>query len=200
MPDDSRGSSTSVRLRAGKGLEMDGRTGKKAPAAAIVVMGVSGCGKSAIGEPVAKELSLPVLEGDDFHPEANVERMASGLPLHDEHRWGWLDAIGAAIAEHMRDGGGVVVSCSALKRKYRDRLRGCYPDILFVYLKIDRQTAHKRVGGRKGHFMPETLVESQFADLEPPDADEQAWTMDGTRTIDDLVAAIVASVRDGVAP
>lgn len=167
---------------------------------AIVMMGVSGCGKSAVGEPVAEGLSLPFIEGDAFHPTANVERMASGLPLEDEHRWGWLDAIGAAIAEHMRGGKGVVVSCSALKRKYRDRLRGYYPDILFVYLKIDRETAHQRVGHRKGHFMPDVLVESQFAALEPPGADEQAWTMDGKRTIDDLVADIVASVREGKAP
>lgn len=175
--------------------QADHQSGRDGEHVAIVMMGVSGCGKSAVGEPVAEALSLPFLEGDDFHPPENVERMANGLPLDDEHRWGWLDAIGAEIARHMHDGKSVIVSCSALKRKYRDRLRDFQPDILFIYLEIDRETAHQRVGHRKGHFMPESLVESQFATLEPPGADEDAWTMDGTRTIAELVTDIVAYVR-----
>lgn len=163
--------------------------------AAIVVMGVSGCGKTAVGEPLAKVLCYPFVEGDDFHPPENVALMKSGRPLDDEHRWGWLDAIGAHLAKLTREGKGAVTACSALKRKYRDRLRDSCPGLLFVYLEIDRETARQRVSGRKGHFMPASLVESQFADLEPPGADENALTFDGTRTIDDLVAAIARTVR-----
>jgi gluconokinase len=115
--------------------------------------------------------------------------MASGLPLTDAHREGWLDAIGVELSEAARMGAGAVAACSALKRSYRDRLRRFCPDLVFIHLAIDRETARKRVGGRKAHFMPATLVDSQFADLEPPMDGEAALTLDGTRPIPELVAA-----------
>lgn len=159
---------------------------------AIVVMGVAGCGKSVIGEALAAALGALFIEGDRLHPPENVARMASGQPLTDALREGWLDAIGQRIAASVASGQGVVAACSALKRSYRDRLRGFCPDIVFVYLEIDPATAKKRVGNRKGHFMPASLVDSQFATLEPPAANEAAITLDGTRPVADTVATALS--------
>ncbi|MFI0846354.1 gluconokinase [Mesorhizobium sp. IMUNJ 23232] len=167
---------------------LPGRTGPDGPVAAIVVMGVTGCGKTAVGEAIARHLGWRFVEGDRLHPPENIAKMSSGQPLTDADRSGWLDAIGAAIAEGIADGGGVVVACSALKRKYRDRLRSFQPDILFVHLVIDRETAWQRVGSRKGHFMPASLVDSQFAALELPQADEFAINLNGLESVDELSA------------
>lgn len=164
---------------------------------AIVVMGVAGCGKSAVGAALAARLGFDFVEGDRLHPPENVARMASGQPLTDELRAGWLDAIGARIAETRAAGRGVVATCSALKRGYRDRLRGFRSDIVFLYLEIDPATASRRVAGRKGHFMPASLVESQFAILEPPGADELAWTMDARRPVAAIVTATLKRLRQG---
>lgn len=164
-------------------------------APAIVVMGVAGCGKSVVGEALAKALGATFVEGDRLHPPENVARMSSGLPLTDDHRKGWLDVIGWRIALLVREGEGAVAACSALKRRYRDRLRGLCDSIVFVYLEINPETARQRVGGRIGHFMPASLVESQFADLEPPQADEAAITLDGTRPVAELVAAAADLLR-----
>jgi gluconokinase len=153
-----------------------------------VVMGVAGCGKTAVGGALAARLGWRMIEGDRLHPPANVERMSAGLPLTDEHRWGWLDAIGAEIAAAQRDGAGAIAACSALKRTYRDRLRGFERPILFIHLAIDRATAKDRVASRQGHFMPASLVDSQFADLEPPGADEGAITFDGAQPVAEIVA------------
>jgi gluconokinase len=161
-------------------------TGRPAPA--IVVMGVAGCGKSVVGEGLAEALGAAFVEGDRLHPPENVARMASGEPLTDTMREGWLDAIGQRIAASVVGGRGVVAACSALKRSYRDRLRAFCQDIVFVYLAIDPATAKRRVGNRKGHFMPASLVDSQFAILEAPDADERALTLDATRRASDVVA------------
>ena len=150
-------------------------------------MGVAGCGKSALGEALATALGAVFVEGDRLHPPENVARMASGEPLTDQLREGWLDAIGQRVAASVADGRSVVAVCSALKRDYRDRLRGFCQDIVFVYLEIDRETARRRVGNRKGHFMPASLVDSQFAILEAPAADERALTIDGTGRISDIV-------------
>ncbi|RWA71250.1 MAG: gluconokinase [Mesorhizobium sp.] len=150
-------------------------------------MGVAGCGKTVVGEALAKELGAIFIEGDRLHPPENVARMARGEPLTDALREGWLDAIGERIAASIADGQKAVAACSALKRSYRDRLRGFCPGIVFLYLKIDRETAWRRVADRKGHFMPASLVDSQFATLEEPSLDELAVTVDATRT----VAAIV---------
>ncbi|MER8372037.1 gluconokinase [Mesorhizobium sp. M1409] len=162
---------------------------------AIVVMGVAGCGKSAVGIALAAALGVTFIEGDRLHPPENVARMASGEPLTDQLREGWLDAIGERIAGSVGQGEGVVAACSALKRGYRARLSGFCPEIVFLYLEIDPATARRRVGSRKGHFMPASLVDSQFAILEPPTADEKALTLDATRSVSELVAAGVHRLR-----
>ena len=163
----------------------------------VVVMGVAGCGKSVVGAALAEALGWRLIEGDVLHPRANIERMSAGLPLTDAHRWGWLDAIGGEIARAGSEGVGAVAACSALKRIYRDRLRRFGDGIVFLHLAIDKKSAAERVAGRTGHFMPATLVDSQFADLEPPQPDEEAVTLDATRPIDELVAAAHAVLIAG---
>ncbi|MDX8523496.1 gluconokinase [Mesorhizobium sp. MSK_1335] len=159
-------------------------------APAIVVMGVAGCGKTAVGEALAKALGADFIEGDRLHPPQNVARMARGEPLTDALREGWLDAIGEHIATSVAGGRKAVAACSALKRGYRDRLSRFRPGIVFLYLKIDRETAWRRVADRKGHFMPASLVDSQFATLEEPAADERAVTVDGTRSVAGILKEI----------
>jgi len=158
---------------------------------AIVVMGVAGCGKSAVGTALAAALGAIFIEGDRLHPPENVARMASGEPLTDQLREGWLDAIGEHIAASASKGEGVVAACSALKRGYRERLRGFCRDITFLYLEVDPATASARVASRRGHFMPASLVGSQFAILEPPGRDERALTIDATRPVADVVAEAI---------
>ncbi|MET9935490.1 gluconokinase, partial [Streptomyces sp. NPDC006324] len=127
----------------------------------VVVMGVSGTGKTTIGPLVAEALGLPYAEGDDFHPAANVAKMSAGVPLDDEDRGPWLDAIGEWA--HGRAGLGGVVSSSALKRAYRDRLRAAAPGVVFLHLTGDRELIEGRMAARKGHFMPTALLDSQLA-------------------------------------
>lgn len=173
----------------------EGAAGGRYRPRAVVVMGVAGCGKTAVGEAVAAALGWRFIEGDRLHPPANVERMSAGLPLTDAHRWAWLDAIGARIAEAERDGAGVVAACSALKRIYRDRLRSYSDRLLFIHLDIDKAAAFRRVASRVGHFMPASLVDSQFADLEPPGPGEAAIRLDGTLPVEELVAEASATLR-----
>lgn len=142
----------------------------------LVVMGVSGSGKTTIGRMLAARLSWPFAEGDDFHPPANIDKMASGHPLTDEDRWPWLAAIGRWIDERIEAGDSGVVTCSALKRSYRDVLRR--PEVTFVNLTGDRTAIAERVAARHGHFMPAALLDSQLATLEPPDADERVIPVD----------------------
>ncbi|UCI09791.1 gluconokinase [Mesorhizobium sp. B1-1-8] len=156
-------------------------------APAIVVMGVAGCGKSVVGEALARALGADFVEGDRLHPPENVARMASGQALNDAMREGWLDAIGERTAASVTGGRKVVAACSALKRSYRNRLRGFSPGVVFLYLKIDREAAWGRVASRKGHFMPASLVDSQFAILEEPADDERAVTADATRSVAEIV-------------
>jgi gluconokinase len=156
---------------------------------AVVVMGVTGSGKSTVGTRLAAVLGCTYLEGDSKHPPENIARMRSGIALTDADRAGWLDAVGHDIAVTVAAGHGVVAACSALKRSYRDRLRGHCPGIVFIHLDVDPQTARERVGRRAGHFMPPSLVESQFASLEPPSPDEVALTLDGRLPAADLVEA-----------
>jgi gluconokinase len=179
-----------------EGEALPGRPGPDGPVAAIVVMGVAGCGKTAVGEGIAARLGWHFIEGDRLHPPENIAHMSSGQPLTDGLREGWLDAIGMAIAETLAGGRGVVAACSALKRKYRDRLRAFQPDILFVHLNIDRETAWQRVSSRKHHFMPASLVESQFAALEPPQDDEFAIVLNGLEPVDVLSAKAARLVED----
>lgn len=136
----------------------------------VVVMGVAGTGKTTIGPLLAARLGVPYAEGDDFHPEANIAKMSAAIPLDDADRWPWLDAIGQWAYE--RAGLGGVVSCSALKRGYRDRLRAAAPEIVFVHLSGDRALVEDRMSHRQGHFMPTALLDSQYATLQPLEADE----------------------------
>ena len=136
----------------------------------VVVMGVSGTGKTTIGPLLAARLGVPYAEGDDFHPQANIAKMSAGTSLDDADRWPWLDAIGAWA--HGRAALGGVVSCSALKRSYRDRLRAEAPGVVFVHLAGDRSLIEDRMSHRQGHFMPTALLDSQFATLQPLQEDE----------------------------
>lgn len=147
----------------------------------VVLMGVSGCGKSAIAKGLADSLGWCFIEGDDLHPSANIEKMASGEPLNDEDRWPFLANVGDAIAKYAVEG--VVVSCSALKRKYRDFIRARGGDVLFMLPVTSRETLIARLRVRQGHFMPLDLLESQIGDLEFPDGDEAAVLVDGEAAI-----------------
>ncbi|MES2533438.1 MAG: gluconokinase [Pseudomonadota bacterium] len=129
-------------------------------------MGVSGCGKSSLGQALASDLVLPLIEGDDFHPPGNIAKMSAGIPLDDADRTGWLARLGQELAKRPR---GAVLTCSSLKRAYRDRLRAAVPALRFVFMDISRDEAQRRVEARAGaHFFSTTLVDSQFATLESP--------------------------------
>ena len=144
-----------------------------------VMMGVCGSGKSLIGAQLARELDIEFVEGDGLHPPDNVKRMAAGMPLTDDDRHGWLIRIAARLREAKRAGVGLVVSCSALKRSYRDLLRSVGDEELrFVYLAGSRALLATRMANRRGHFMPPSLLESQLAILEEPSPDERAWVCD----------------------
>jgi gluconokinase len=142
----------------------------------VVVMGVSGAGKSTVGALIAQRLGLSFRDADDFHPPANVAKMRGGQPLTDADRAPWLAAIGAHLAVHRGDG--CVVTCSALKRSYRDLLRQAVPEVRFVFLNGAIELVAARQAARQGHFMPVSLVASQFATLEPPVPDEGAIALD----------------------
>lgn len=156
----------------------------------IVVMGVSGSGKTTVGTRLADALGVAYTEGDDFHPPANIAKMAAGTPLDDADRAPWLDALAAALAE--RSDRGAVVTCSALKRVYRDRLRATVPEAFFLHLDVPREELERRITNRRGHFLPPSLLDSQLATLEPLDPDEKGVTVDATRTPQELVRAVVA--------
>ncbi len=157
-----------------------------------VIMGVCGSGKSTIGARLARELGLEFVEGDDLHPADNVKRMAAGVPLTDADRRGWLLAIGTRLRDAKRAGRGLVVSCSALKRSYRDLLRSAGDDtVRFVYLAGGRALLAERMAQRRGHFMPASLLESQLATLEEPAPDERAWVCDIREKPDAIVADLV---------
>ena len=159
-------------------------------ASPIVVMGVSGSGKSTVGAALAQRLRVPFADADDFHPPANVAKMSSGEPLDDDDRYPWLEAIGEWLAAHP-DGG--VMSCSALKRKYRDQLRGHCGEIEFVHLHGSTDVIGKRQASRPGHFMPPSLLESQFKTLERLEPDERGVTIDVDQNIDGIVDSYVAA-------
>jgi gluconokinase len=139
---------------------------------AIVVMGVSACGKTSVGQALAARFGLGFVDGDDLHPVRNVEKMAGGTPLTDEDRWPWLDRIGAVLADRAAHPKGVVIACSALRKIYRDRIRASAgPGLGFVFLDISREEAGRRIAARKNHYMPPSLLDSQFATLERPDGE-----------------------------
>jgi gluconokinase len=162
---------------------------------AVIVMGVSGCGKSSVGEALAALLGLPFIEGDVLHPVSNVEKMAAGIPLTDEDRWPWLTVIGERMADALARGEGIIVSCSALKRIYRDHLRAATGGRLsFVYLEGSRELLGLRMAARTGHFMPLGLLDSQLATLEVPTGEPGVVTV----SIDQPVEGIVADALEGL--
>ena len=160
---------------------------KDETASAVVVMGVAGCGKSSVASGIAARIGARFIEGDAFHPAVNVEKMRRGIALVDADRWDWLDTLAAQLREASARGESVVLACSALKRRYRERLRQGDAPVHFVYLALPEAAALERVGQRPGHFMPATLVASQFADLETPAAEAATLTVDATQALDGLV-------------
>lgn len=164
-------------------------------ASPIVVMGVSGSGKSTVGAALAQRLRVPFADADDFHPPANIAKMTAGIPLDDDDRYPWLEAIGAWLAEHCITGG--VMSCSALKRKYRDQLRGHCPALEVLHLTGTPEVIGKRQASRPGHFMPASLLASQFKTLEPLGHDERGVDIDVDQSIDAIVESYVRSTDVG---
>lgn len=157
---------------------------------AVLVMGVSGAGKSSIGAELAARLGARFLEGDDFHPAENVRRMAAGIPLSDADRWPWLDNLGAAMAA-ARQTGPVVVACSALRRAYRERLRERAGDFTLVCPQVPREVLADRLARRRGHYMPAALLDSQLATLEMPQADEDAITLGAALPVSEAVEEVL---------
>lgn len=161
----------------------------------VVVMGVSGCGKSSVGRAIASRTGWTYIEGDNLHPPANREKMASGTPLNDGDRWPWLDTIVAEAQAIDRSGGSAVIACSALKRIYRDRLRQPELSVKFVHLTGERETILTRMQAREGHYMPPGLLDSQLATLEPPGTDEDVATFGIERSVEDIADDVLAALE-----
>jgi carbohydrate kinase (thermoresistant glucokinase family) len=176
--------------------------GASAPIPAVViVMGVSGCGKSTIGALLAARLRWEFQDADWFHPASNIDKMHSGIPLADEDRWPWLDAVAASIDTTRRSGGHAVVACSALKRSYRDVLIGERFDVRLLYLKGDETLIARRMAARHEHFMPRSLLHSQFEALEEPGADENPIIVSIEPQPREIVAQILSAMKvEGVLP
>jgi gluconokinase len=155
----------------------------------IVVMGVSGSGKSTVGAALAGRLGVPFEDGDDLHPRANVEKMTRGEPLDDHDRWPWLERVGEWLTEHATAG---VIACSALKRTYRDQLRHHCPEVAFLHLEGGRELIERRQAGQPGHFMPSSLLTSQLETLEPLAPDERGVVVEVTGSVDEIVADYLA--------
>ena len=168
------------------------------PRGAIVVMGVSGCGKSTLAAQLAAYLACVAFEGDDFHAAASIAKMRAGQPLDDADRWCWLDRLGAAIGAAVSEGGLAVAACSALKRSYRERLE-CVAGVplLFVLLDGTRDEIAGRLAARTGHYMPLSLLDSQFAALERPREDERALILSCDRPVEDLCGDVLSWARIG---
>jgi len=160
----------------------------------VVVMGVAGCGKSAAGQRLAASLGLPLIEGDEFHPPSNIEKMRRGLPLDDADRAGWLDRLALELARYPA---GAVLTCSALKRSYRDRLRAAALSLRFLHLELSQEEAQRRVAARGGHFYPPSLVASQFQALEDPASEPGVLVVDARLPLDAVTASAVSWLRGG---
>ena len=160
----------------------------------VVVMGVSATGKTTVGEQLAEELGCEFVEGDSLHPRRNIEKMEHGTPLTDDDRWPWLEAIAEMVAVRDHEGISTVVTCSALKRSYRDLLAGAAPTF-FVHLHAPFEVLEKRMAHRTKHFMPTSLLRSQFDTLEPLGDDEAGAVVDVTPPLDEVVEEAVNAVR-----
>ncbi|MCO7514306.1 gluconokinase [Pseudomonas guariconensis] len=165
------------------------------PLSAIVVMGVAGCGKSCVGAAIASRSGGRLIEGDAFHPAENIRKMSAGIPLDDDDRAGWLVRLGQELQATLAAGERPILTCSALKRRYRDTLRQAVPGLAFVFLELSPAEAEKRVLARPGHFMPASLIDSQFAALEPPHGEPLTLALDATRPIEALAEATHAWLK-----
>ena len=189
------------RSRHARGSQSENKPASSAGSpSVVVVMGVSGCGKSTIAAMLAHRLNWIFEEGDWFHPPSNVEKMHAGVPLTDEDRWPWLHGIAAWIDATRRVGNHGTVACSALKRAYRDILVGERPDVRIVYLKGERDLIARRMAARDGHFMPPALLDSQFATLEEPRPDEHPIVVSIAPHPRAIVEEIVKKLGKGLAP
>ena len=165
---------------------------------AVVVMGVSGCGKTTLGERLAQELGATFIEGDAFHPPDNVARMAAGIALTDADRQGWLETLAGQLRDAAQARRRVVLGCSALKRRYRDTLRSGASGLRLVHLHGTRELLAKRLAERRGHYMPASLLDSQLATLEPPGPDDRAITLDIELATDTLVQTALAQLQENL--
>ena len=176
---------------------MEQASGRAHDPVAIVVMGVSGTGKSTLGTLLAQRWHAPFLEGDAYHSPASVAKMEAGVPLTDEDRWPWLDRLGAALGAAAVEGGVAIAACSALRRCYRERLEAAAGvPLRYAFLDTDRAAIAQRMDARSGHYMPASLLDSQLATLERPSPDEAALRLDAARA----PAALAREVRDWVGP
>lgn len=164
------------------------------PTTTVVVMGVSGSGKSTTAEEVVRRLGWDFAEGDDFHPASNVAKMRSGIPLTDDDRWPWLRSLADWIGEHEREGRSAVVTCSALKRSYRDLLREGHPSVWFAHVAEDRDLIRSRIEHRTGHYMPPSLLDSQLDTLEPLQPDEPGMEVSGSGPPDAVADELLADL------
>jgi len=161
----------------------------------IVVMGVSGSGKTSAARELTRQLGWEYIEGDDLHPEANVAKMAAGQPLDDEDRWPWLRKIAEVIGEHEAAGTSIIVTCSALKRVYRDVLRDGHPSVWFAHVDVPREVLAERLAKRQGHYMPPSLLDSQLATLEPLGEGEPGAVIDGDGPLEQTVTEVLADLK-----
>ncbi|WP_091940612.1 gluconokinase [Trujillonella endophytica] len=162
----------------------------------IVVMGVSGSGKSTVAAELVSRLGWEFAEGDEFHPPENVEKMRAGTPLDDDDRWPWLRRLAGWIGEHEAAGTSVVVTCSALKRSYRDLLREGHPSVWFAHVTVDAALLRRRVEERQGHYMPPSLLESQLATLEQLQPDEPGATISGAGAPGEVAGSLLRALGE----
>ena len=180
----------------GAKVQDESYTGAGERALGIVVLGVSGSGKSTVGKMLSPPLGATFLEGDEYHSSANIAKMRSGRPLDDADRWPWLEKIGVAVAGHMEQGRSVVAACSALRRSYREALaKAARHELIFVHLTIDQAKLAARIQARRQHFMPVSLLESQLAALEPLGPDELGTEIAETGSVQQTVAATLRWLR-----
>jgi gluconokinase len=159
----------------------------------VVVTGPAGAGKSAVGAALAERLGVPFVDADDFHPADNVAKMRAGIPLDEDDRRGWLEAL----ARRLREGDGAVLACSALRRSHRDTLRAGRDPVVFVQLRADPEVLRARIEGRPDHFMPASLLADQLATLEPLDPDEPGLVVDAALPLDAVVDRVLARLAAG---
>lgn len=177
--------------KGGKSKQLLRKNKTKHMSRRIVVMGVASCGKSTVGREIAEKIGAQFFEGDDFHPPQNIAKMKSGMPLDDDDREPWLEALACVLSNSRREGRFAVLSCSALKRKYRDILRSKGdPDLSLVFLSCKKETVASRMSSRS-HFFPMSLLDSQFSTLEPPQDDEEHVKIDAEEPVSEIVSSVL---------